>query len=133
MKQLTIRSLSLIFSLGILFSCNSSSHSDVDNSLPKFDIVEAEQPETSESNADVQPVSNIQPASAGVALNPPHGQPGHDCAVPVGQPLNSPTPTMSTPSASVSNPPAALPGARLNPPHGQPGHLCEIPVGQPLP
>ncbi|WP_040396937.1 hypothetical protein [Cesiribacter andamanensis] len=21
-------------------------------------------------------------------LNPPHGQPGHDCAVPVGQPLN---------------------------------------------
>ncbi|MDZ7846448.1 MAG: hypothetical protein U5L96_06615 [Owenweeksia sp.] len=23
-----------------------------------------------------------------VAVNPPHGQPGHDCAIPVGAPLN---------------------------------------------
>lgn len=30
----------------------------------------------------------IMPAGS-VTLNPPHGQPGHDCAIPVGQPLKS--------------------------------------------
>lgn len=29
-----------------------------------------------------------QPAAGGGRVNPPHGQPGHDCAVPVGAPLN---------------------------------------------
>lgn len=133
MKQLFRHNLILVFTTGMLISCNSSSHSDIDNSLPKFDIVETEQSVPTEANADLQPVSNIQPAAGGVAINPPHGQPGHDCAIPVGQPLNNTTPTMPTPSAAVSNPVTTLPGARLNPPHGEPGHRCEIPVGQPLP
>jgi hypothetical protein len=30
-----------------------------------------------------------QPANGNVRLNPAHGQPGHDCSVPVGQPLKS--------------------------------------------
>jgi hypothetical protein len=30
-----------------------------------------------------------QPANGNVRLNPAHGQPGHDCAIPVGQPLKS--------------------------------------------
>jgi len=59
-------------------------------------------------------------ADAKVALNPPHGQPGHVCEIPVGQPLPI--------NSKVSNR-----GQRLNPPHGQPGHVCEIPIGQPLP
>jgi hypothetical protein len=84
-------------------------------------------------------------------LNPPHGQPGHICEIPVGAPL--PTTSGSTQSATAtpspsapatpaaSNQPSAAPVAatsaqqspRLNPPHGQPGHICEIPVGAPLP
>lgn len=60
-------------------------------------------------------------AKAEVALNPPHGQPGHICEIPVGQPL--PTNTKASSNSEQS----------LNPPHGQPGHVCEIPVGQPLP
>ena len=52
-----------------------------------------------------------------VVLNPPHGQPGHRCDIPVGEPL----------PATASN------NVRLNPPHGQPGHRCDIPVGSPLP
>lgn len=61
-----------------------------------------------------------------VALNPPHGQPGHVCEIPVGQPLPGGNTTSATNNSSES-------GQKLNPPHGQPGHVCEIPVGQPLP
>ncbi len=57
--------------------------------------------------------------SSGQALvkNPPHGQPGHRCDIPVGDPL----------PATASN------NVKINPPHGQPGHRCDIPVGSPLP
>ncbi|PKP52001.1 MAG: hypothetical protein CVT92_10960 [Bacteroidetes bacterium HGW-Bacteroidetes-1] len=75
-------------------------------------------------------------------LNPPHGQPGHRCEIPVGSPLNS-TPSTNTPKANASSPvPRVNNNATspivtsetpaLNPPHGQPGHRCEIPVGSPL-
>jgi hypothetical protein len=89
-------------------------------------------------------------------INPPHGQPGHDCSIPVGQPLdgsklnmtNSSTPqtptfkggprvenlpqagTRSTTTTTTTTSQTA-PG--MNPPHGQPGHVCGIPVGSPLP
>ena len=32
--------------------------------------------------------TTINAASNGGAVNPPHGQPGHDCKIPVGAPLN---------------------------------------------
>lgn len=89
-------------------------------------------------------------------MNPPHGQPGHRCDIPVGQPLNSSAAQPANSSAqnmSVSpngsvqiDPNAVSPGkiaidnngkqvktaSGMNPPHGQPGHRCDIPVGQPL-
>ncbi|WP_250252229.1 hypothetical protein [Chryseobacterium sp. Marseille-Q3244] len=86
-------------------------------------------------------------------MNPAHGQPGHRCDIPVGQPLNSqPAATPASQNISVgannaiqidpsSASPAkitmdnAKPGKTapgMNPPHGQPGHRCDIPVGQPL-
>lgn len=96
------------------------------------------------------------PATAAMAtapgMNPPHGQPGHRCDIPVGQPLNSQpaaTPASqninvgtnntiqidpsTTAKVAVNNnaqPIKTAPG--MNPPHGQPGHRCDIPVGQPL-
>lgn len=54
-----------------------------------------------------------------VALNPPHGQPGHRCDIAVGQPLNSQPKQQSN--------------VNVNPPHGQPGHRCDLAVGAPLP
>ncbi|QSW90991.1 hypothetical protein J0383_09340 [Flavobacterium endoglycinae] len=89
-------------------------------------------------------------------MNPPHGQPGHRCDIPVGAPLNSPaaktTASTSTPvsgtstqnftvSQPASNPVPALLSSDanqtvaegMNPPHGQPGHRCDIAVGAPLP
>ena len=76
-------------------------------------------------------------------LNPAHGQPGHRCDIPVGQPLNSKpsansgSPTTVSPVATptISTTPVQSDGSLakgLNPAHGQPGHRCDIAVGQPL-
>lgn len=101
------------------------------------------------------PTGTAQPGAAGTSanVNPPHGQPGHNCAIPVGAPLNTaPAPSLNatpavTPGSAPTNSPAgpvAAPGAPTpvpaqvpvaagtNPPHGQPGHDCSIPVGAPL-
>lgn len=94
--------------------------------------------------------NSIQPPTGGnVALNPPHGQPGHSCDIEVGKPLNSaPTsnssaqPIMTTPAQSPtvvpSSPSTPLPSGinsgqvKLNPAHGLPGHRCDIAVGAAL-
>lgn len=86
-------------------------------------------------------------------LNPPHGQPGHRCEIPVGAPLDS-KPAQKTQSQTtqvVTTKPAEQPVMKINsnsgsttitgtstppgmnPPHGQEGHRCDIAVGAPLP
>jgi len=79
-----------------------------------------------------------QPQSAATVakgLNPPHGQPGHRCDIPVGQPLSS-APAKSANSSIAAKPvteaPDTLFAKGLNPAHGRPGHRCDIAVGQPL-
>lgn len=86
-------------------------------------------------------------------MNPPHGQPGHRCEIPVGAPLDSkpaqkaqPQTTQVVPQKPSEQPvmkinskegaativgTSTLPG--MNPPHGQEGHRCDIAVGAPLP
>ncbi|MDR2234554.1 MAG: hypothetical protein LBE92_00380 [Chryseobacterium sp.] len=100
--------------------------------------------------------SNTSPAPMATApgMNPPHGQPGHRCDIPVGQPLNSkpaPAPAQNNAPANGDHtiqidPNSMTPGKvmiddkgkmvktapGMNPPHGAPGHRCDIPVGQPL-
>lgn len=74
------------------------------------------------------------------AINPAHGQPGHDCAIPVGAPLNGSAATpATTPTQTInlndnnSSPVKASSGSgAINPAHGQPGHNCAVPVGAPL-
>lgn len=99
-----------------------------------------------------------EPSSTEVKLNPPHGEPGHRCEIPVGAPLNSapsasgepnltitPTPGQATqpnlniaPQPNVASgvdpnlSPAEMLAKGLNPPHGAEGHKCEIAVGAPL-
>lgn len=71
--------------------------------------------------------------------NPPHGEPGHRCEIPVGASLATAPPAATSPMINaapqapgpVASPAATPPG--MNPPHGQPGHVCEVPVGSPLP
>jgi hypothetical protein len=123
-------------------ACNNNSRPDIDTSLIN---ITAPQAVSADSVSALSDSMSATPATANnstaVVLNPPHGQPGHDCAIPVGSPLNgkpkitpqSPaqpaTPTLTAPSQKLpfSN------GVALNPSHGQPGHDCAIPVGQPLP
>jgi hypothetical protein len=84
--------------------------------------------------------------SGDVGRNPPHGEPGHRCDMPVGAPLDGSltppgktNPLLQTEPASDQSPviittqPATQttkPG--MNPPHGQPNHRCDIAVGAPL-
>ncbi len=80
---------------------------------------------------------------AGSKLNPAHGQPGHNCAIAVGAPLNGAPQTSSPVTAPLQKtapvtqttvaPAAAVKTAPgMNPAHGQPGHRCDISVGAPL-
>lgn len=76
-------------------------------------------------------------SSANRALNPPHGMPGHSCAVPDGAPLPdaSVQPNLQTSPVQpgVQSLPAEMNKAvNINPAHGQPGHRCDIAVGAPL-
>ena len=87
-------------------------------------------------------------------MNPPHGQPGHRCEIPVGAPLNSKPAQQSQPqkvTPTVTPKPVEQPVMNvnsksgsttivgsttppgMNPPHGQEGHRCDIAVGAPLP
>ncbi|CAD7804553.1 hypothetical protein CHRY9390_01240 [Chryseobacterium aquaeductus] len=105
-------------------------------------------------------IPTVSPNSQNVAtapgMNPPHGQPGHKCEIPVGQPLNgSPAPAATPANQNITvngnnsvqiDPNAVSPGKimvdqngkqvktapGMNPPHGEPGHRCDIPVGQAL-
>ncbi len=69
------------------------------------------------------------------APNPPHGEAGHRCDIPVGAPLNSkPAAQVQRETPQNGNPiqQQARNTENTNPPHGEPGHDCGIPVGAPL-
>ena len=90
------------------------------------------------------------PVSAGVKLNPPHGEPGHLCEIAVGAPLPAegvlPAPVETAPVRPTPINPGAMsainqplntvvntgPKPRFNPPHGEPWHTCDLEVGAPL-
>lgn len=100
------------------FACAPSAP-DTDDSLPQV---------VKENIVDTLNVIEPTTPSKEVALNPPHGQPGHDCNIEVGAPLiNSPT---SQPVMRMMPQPS---NQRINPPHGEPGHDCNVQVGSPLP
>ncbi|MBB4118570.1 hypothetical protein GGR32_000850 [Mesonia hippocampi] len=95
-------------------------------------------------------------AKASPKTNPPHGEPGHRCGIPVGAPLDG-SATQSGNNANLLNkdlygntgnttqkanttvqPRAKQQTAegmqgKPNPPHGQAGHRCDVKVGEPLP
>ncbi len=96
------------------------------------------QPVTIGTNVQPVPSGTVAPTVAAQAtapgMNPPHGQPGHRCDIPVGSPLNSKPATTSAPTGTLTTTttPAQATAPGMNPPHGQPGHRCDIPVGSPL-
>lgn len=113
------------------------------NSAPQSSLLNQSGIQTAAPNSSV---------ATAPGMNPPHGQPGHRCDIPVGQPLNSsPAPSAQNMTVNGNNsvqidPNAVSPGKimidqngkqvktapGMNPPHGEPGHRCDIPVGQAL-
>lgn len=81
--------------------------------------------------------------AANGGINPPHGQPGHRCDIPVGAPLDgsgngksmtiTPTPAPTPPPAPQPVNTTTLASGTPNPAHGEPGHRCDVKVGDPLP
>lgn len=130
---------------------------------PQVPVLPQNQEQTSQEVTETPTTETTsEENNAQVTINPPHGQPGHRCDIPVGAPLNSApqntTPQISTSqpsnsSSNITNNPMAPTienaqrlnssqprnttttqnSGRINPPHGQPGHRCDIPVGSPLP
>ncbi|KAF2332223.1 hypothetical protein [Flavobacterium ginsenosidimutans] len=108
------------------------------------------------SQPQVVTTTTTTPVKVAKGMNPPHGQPGHRCDIPVGSPLNSPVAKNTAASTTaqtgtvtqnftVSPQPNAVPALLstdggeatvaegMNPPHGKPGHRCDVAVGAPLP
>ncbi len=142
MKHVIIASIGLT-ALSILAACNGQTGTgdqtvttngmtvDTTISMPgQYTTVDTTNATAAPLNMQGAPSPNDkpQPARATAQLNPPHGEPGHDCAVPVGAPLNSGN---TAPAVAPSSQPANA-NAKLNPPHGEPGHDCAVPVGAPL-
>ena len=64
-------------------------------------------------------------------VNPPHGEPGHRCDMPVGASLSGANNTNAGSSSQMTTSPIRLKESKptKNPPHGEPYHDCTIPVG----
>ena len=126
------KNLFLFYFIILLFATAcSSSTPEFDDTLPVVKPIEA--PVSIETNNELLQI----PSTGNVAINPPHGEPGHDCNIAVGAPLNgtvAPVNTSTTIIESSGNPVnnSSTNGVRLNPPHGEPGHDCNVMVGQPL-
>lgn len=138
MKNQIITVIGLTLLTG-LFSCNDQSTTDNNTVTTNGMTIDTsiKMPETIAPTVDPTQISVATPniptaapssqTTSNTKLNPAHGAPGHDCAIPVGAPLNgakSATPT-ATPATATGN-------AKTNPAHGQPGHDCALPVGAPL-
>lgn len=139
-----------VFSAFVLGSCADSKKEPSPAEDTTVNTTETTQNATTETS---EPVSETSSTPAG--MNPPHGQPGHRCDIPVGAPLDSqpggnvPTQAVSEPATngqgflnSGSQNATPTPAAQQtvagmkgqpNPAHGQPGHRCDVQVGQPLP
>jgi len=157
-----IYSLLVIAVCSIVFiSCGNNSSDDNATTTPTTNTpagttqAVATQQNPAASGSSVTPPPSLAPgqltqsaSASGVVLNPAHGQPGHDCAIAVGQPLkntgsSSPVQVTTQPTqvsqTTTTPPPSIVPISqpstgqpKLNPAHGQPGHDCTIAVGQPL-
>ena len=124
------------------------------NNAPKASLMN--QAGVSTNTANNVPAGMQQVSAPPGMMNPAHGQPGHRCDIPVGQPLNGQPAQPQQASAQninvnsgqtvIIDPNSVSPGKivvdqngkqvktapGMNPPHGEPGHRCDIPVGQPL-
>jgi hypothetical protein len=139
--------ISFLFCLSAsLIACNSGIDQKMSEQQAAPTLQNTAQPAT---QGTLQPATTTAaPAPTAGAVNPPHGQPGHNCDIAVGAPLtaspaaNQPANAapanqlLTQPQVTIAAPQGASPApssnVRLNPAHGQPGHNCAVEVGKPL-
>lgn len=151
-----ILSIAIGFASFAVISCgeNADAENEFESTLNQIEQNTTEPAELnalSEQNGEAQsPSIQLEPTvntpaanSSSAKLNPEHGAPGHDCAIPVGAPLDgsggSRAPQALPNQAPAINPTPIVPtnpgtsaSGKLNPAHGEPGHDCAVPVGAPL-
>ena len=138
--------LTIVVATGLLVGCANTSENETEATTPEAvteESVAAPAAPAEEAVLQEKAAASINQVNtaASAGLNPPHGEPGHDCAIAVGAPLDgsaaqpqaAPAPTAAQPAAQPNFSGAAATAAGLNPPHGQPGHDCAVAVGAPLP
>ena len=95
---------------------------------------DAEEKTTEEiqTTTNTQMTGNNPGSSETPDVNPPHGQPGHRCDMPVGASLTESN--SSSQQQEMTSSPIRIKGDKptKNPPHGEPYHDCSIPVGADL-
>jgi hypothetical protein len=129
----------LSFSLLITFAaCTSQQEDAADTNTPAATAPPAT-PATTITSAPVEAQAPAASTGAVADPNPPHGEPGHRCEIPVGESLSGAAPAATPASQQMTMPAAGTPAATagstppgMNPPHGEPGHDCAVPVGSPL-
>lgn len=139
----TLHTLFAAFAAGLLFTACSSDtpNSNAPSAMPALPPASTSAPAATTNDG----------TNASIKLNPPHGEPGHVCEIPVGEPLDGSAgggsasqtiqmgggadampQTITMPQMQSSGMQGGGSG-KINPPHGEPGHVCEVPVGEPLP
>lgn len=91
-----------------LISCGPAQKDNKDTEeVPVAQQPKAE-PVAVEEDASTVQTSVQTPAqeAAAIKLNPPHGEPGHRCEIPVGSPLNAPAAVEAPTSVTTPAPPA---------------------------
>jgi|SRR5690606_10020234 len=162
MKRITI--IALFAALGMV-SCKDTKAETTETPATETPVTTPNATNTTDSHAGHDHSSHAGhdhgtdvASSAAEGMNPPHGEPGHRCDIPVGAPLNSPPAQTNQQTAAPAanqggflgsgNAQSAAPAqqqaapaqqtapgmqGKPNPAHGQPGHRCDVQVGQPLP
>lgn len=140
-----ISKIALVLSSVYLMGCSGGATDKIENEDSGDTPTQAEQP-AQNPQGQTQAAGNAG-GNGDVAVNPPHGEPGHDCDIAVGAPLDGSAQgsgeiqgqevevqgqevEIQTQQGQQGTPQGVEEG--LNPPHGEPGHDCEIPVGAPL-
>ncbi|MDN3723220.1 hypothetical protein QRD02_02405 [Aequorivita sp. SDUM287046] len=125
--------IALMVAAPLFISCKDKEVTEANAPAPTQEATLEQKKQALQNVAPTTTSNNNAANSNGGAVNPPHGQPGHDCAIPVGAPLNGAGGTNTAPVLNKTETvPAAVSGKGINPPHGQPGHRCDLNVGDPL-
>lgn len=128
--------LTLFAASTLLFvSCNDK-ETKVENTTQTTQEATLEQKKQALQNVTPAQSQGTNSSSGNLAVNPAHGQPGHDCTIPVGAPLKGTgSTTITQKPLNITTDQGTLQSTsegKINPPHGQPGHRCDIQVGAPL-